>query len=68
MGETFAERLKALMLGLGLTSDTLSYKTGLTPRGIKMLMDGKRQDPRASTVALLADALDMTMDELWRGK
>jgi tetratricopeptide (TPR) repeat protein/transcriptional regulator with XRE-family HTH domain len=46
-----------------LTQDELAIRTGLSPRTIRRLETAKLRRPRASTVRVLADQLQLTGDE-----
>ena len=59
----FAKKLKALRNERQLTQNELSIKTGLSHGCIAMLEVGKRA-PTGSTLILLADALECSVDYL----
>lgn len=59
----FAKKLKALRNERQLTQNELSVKTGLSHGCIAMLEVGKRA-PTGSTLILLADALECSVDYL----
>lgn len=49
---------------LGLTNDDISAKTGLPTATISRIISGKTKDPKHSTIKLIADALECTVDDL----
>ena len=49
---------------LGLTNEDISVKTGLPTATISRICSGKTKDPKHSTIKLIADALDCTVDDL----
>lgn len=49
---------------LGLTNDDISEKTGLPTATISRICTGKTKEPKYSTVKLIAEALDCTVDDL----
>src|SRR5579859_815255 len=57
---SFAELLKELRIAAGLTQEGLADKAKLSARLISDLERGVIKSPRRQTVALLADALDLT--------
>ena len=63
---TFAERLERQMAARGLTQTELAQRVGVGQPAIAMML--KREcRPQKRTVARLAEALDVTPDELWPG-
>jgi transcriptional regulator with XRE-family HTH domain len=56
----FGELLRRARQAAGLTQAELAERAGLSVRGINDLERGARQTPRRDTVALLAQALDLT--------
>ena len=56
---TFGTLLRQHRLMAGLTQEALAERAGLSPRGIQFLERGLRSSPRAETVRLLADALEL---------
>jgi predicted ATPase/class 3 adenylate cyclase/DNA-binding XRE family transcriptional regulator len=56
----FGDLLRRHRLTAGLTQAELAERAGLSVRGINDLERGTRQHPRKDTVALLAQALDLT--------
>lgn len=59
-----ARALVSAMANAGYTVRALSKKLGVSPNTINALRHG-RTDPGASLLRSLADALGVTMDELW---
>ncbi|HEU5345438.1 MAG TPA: helix-turn-helix domain-containing protein [Ktedonobacterales bacterium] len=59
----FGEALRRYRLARGLTQAELAERAGLSPRGVNDLERGARQHPRRDTIALLADALDLSDEE-----
>ena len=49
---------------LGLTNEDISAKTGLPTATISRIISGKTKDPKHSTIKLIADALECTVDDL----
>jgi transcriptional regulator with XRE-family HTH domain len=49
---------------LGLSRDTLAARAGLSPDGIRLIEDGHRPTPRFVTVAAIARALGLRLDDL----
>jgi transcriptional regulator with XRE-family HTH domain len=60
---TFGDLLRRHRRAAGLTQPELAERAGLSVRGINDLERGVRQTPRKDTVALLAQALDLTEEE-----
>ena len=60
---TFAERLRSLRQGAGISQETLAARAHLSQRTIARLEAGG-PPPRRSTIALIAGALGITVDEL----
>lgn len=67
MHETFGARLKRLRLAAKLSRTKLAASANLSERYVHMLEAGERLEPRAATIAGLADALGVSMDLLWHG-
>ncbi|MEU7865611.1 helix-turn-helix domain-containing protein [Dactylosporangium sp. NPDC049140] len=59
-GAGFAATLRASRLARGLTQDELAARAGLGVRTLRELERGRVARPQRNTVALLADALDLT--------
>ena len=55
----FGTLLRQHRLVAGLTQEALAERAGLSPRGVQLLERGLRATPRAETLRLLADALDL---------
>jgi predicted ATPase/transcriptional regulator with XRE-family HTH domain len=60
---TFAQMLRHARLSAGLTQEALAERAGLSVRGLSDLERGVKHTPRFDTVALLAQALDLSGDE-----
>ena len=56
---TFGMLLRQLRLAAGLTQEGLAERAGVSARGVQDLERGVRMAPRAETLRLLADALDL---------
>jgi len=61
--EMFAERLKALREGRGLTQARLAEMLDVSPR-VYNRWENEAVAPRLDTVVKIADLLDVTLDEL----
>ena len=59
----FAHLLRDLRRAHGLSQEALADRSGLSTDAIRALERGRRTAPRASTLALLADALDLSPDD-----
>src|SRR4051812_1750135 len=57
--ETFGSLLRRFRLSAGLTQEGLAERAGLSTRGIQDLERGVRLAPRAETLRMLADALNL---------
>lgn len=64
---TFAERVRGRRLALGLTRAALAEAAGIAHDTLLNVERG-HHEPKAYTLAVLADALDTTMDALWHGE
>jgi transcriptional regulator with XRE-family HTH domain len=62
--DTIGERLQRLRSERGLTQEALAALAGLSVDLVKKLEQGRRQTARLTTLATLADALDVPMSEL----
>jgi transcriptional regulator with XRE-family HTH domain len=51
----------------GLTQAELAERSGVTKRTIEDVEQGRSEDPKCATLAALATALGITMQELWFG-
>jgi transcriptional regulator with XRE-family HTH domain len=58
------ERIRQLRHAAGMTQQSLAVAAGLSISVVVQLENGLRDDPRISTVAALARALGVTIDEL----
>lgn len=59
----FGDLLRPYRLAASLTQRALALRAGLSLRAIKALEVGHRQAPRKRTIALLADALDLSLED-----
>ena len=59
-GEAFSRLLNRHRVARALTQEQLAELAGVSPRGIRALEQGERSRPYRSTVALLADALELS--------
>ncbi len=59
----FAEKLRQFRRKAGLTQEQLAELAGLTPNAISAIERGERRNPYPSTVAVLADALNLSPAE-----
>lgn len=62
--DTLAARLRALRTRAGLTQLQLATRAGLTPAAVGHIETGARTRPAAETVARLARALGVAVEEL----
>jgi transcriptional regulator with XRE-family HTH domain len=60
ISETFGTLLRRLRLAAGLSQEALAERAGVSARGVQDLERGIRRAPRAETVRLLADALELS--------
>jgi transcriptional regulator with XRE-family HTH domain len=60
---TIGERLKALRQAAGLSQQALAVAAGLSTSAVFQIEQGQKADPRFSTVAALAKALGVSLDE-----
>jgi transcriptional regulator with XRE-family HTH domain len=58
------DRLRTARKAAGLTQEGVARRSGLTVKHVGGVERGEIQDPHYSTLAALADALDMTVAEL----
>jgi XRE family transcriptional regulator, fatty acid utilization regulator len=63
---TVARRITELRLAAGMTQQELAVKAGLSISNLSQIEQGKRKDPRISTVSALAAALGVDVTELLR--
>jgi lambda repressor-like predicted transcriptional regulator len=61
---TFAERLRATMQAKGWTQEKLAEKIGIRQSAISNMLNRKSR-PQTRTVQRLAEALDVSPEELW---
>lgn len=64
----FWERLANLMREFDIKSKELAHKAGVSQRHINAITSGDRPDPRVSTAAAIAQALDVSLDWLVTGE
>lgn len=57
-------RIKACRVALGLTQQALAERAGLSQPHVQMIEAGKRREPQLRTVARIAEALGLTIDQL----
>lgn len=62
--EDFGRRFKALREAAGLSQQAVAQRAGVSLSVVFQIEQGKKKDPKLSTVAALADALGMTVGEL----
>jgi transcriptional regulator with XRE-family HTH domain len=60
---TFGDLLRRRRVDAGLTHEALAERAGLSARSISDLERGVARGPRATTLALLADALGLVGDD-----
>ncbi len=58
------ERIRELRTAAGMSQQALAMAAGLSMSVVSQLEQGYRDDPRISTVAAIARALGVTIDEL----
>jgi transcriptional regulator with XRE-family HTH domain len=59
------KRLKQLREAAGLTQQELAFRAGLSVSNLSQIEQGKKADPRASTLLALARALGVTMESFF---
>lgn len=64
---SFAERLKHARKAKGVTQEELAVMTGCSYPLLSSYERGIRCNPTACNLEAIAEALDVTMDWLWRG-
>jgi transcriptional regulator with XRE-family HTH domain len=57
--EPLGALLRRWRLAAGMSQEALAERTGLSAKGIAQLETGRRTSPRAETLRLLAEALDL---------
>lgn len=60
----FKEQIQEALEERGLTQADLCRLTGLSSSKVSQVVNGATQDPRLSTIAPIADALDLSLDDL----
>lgn len=58
------DRVRALRSARGLSAYALAQAAGITPTRLKAIEDGETESPRADTMAKLAGALEVRVDDL----
>lgn len=61
-----ARRVKELRESVGISQQTLATQAGLSVSAVFQIEQGSKADPRVSTVAAIADALGVAVDDLLR--
>lgn len=61
--QSFGERLRRFRESRGLTQNRLGMLSGVSPSNLALIEDGGRGVPQIATVAALADALNLTVEE-----
>lgn len=61
---TLAEKIQKRMDELDMTQADLARKTGLTTANVAYIVNGKTKDPRLSSVIAIAQALNVSLDDL----
>lgn len=67
MGTLNRNRLRALMKERGISARALSRAAGLNESGVRDVLSGKSRDPGTATLAAIARALNVGLDELLAG-
>lgn len=65
--DTLPRRLEHARGIRGLKRATLAQRAGLDPSHVRLIEEGEREHPSATTLAKLAEALDVSLDWLVRG-
>jgi transcriptional regulator with XRE-family HTH domain len=65
--DTLPRRLEHARRAAGLNRSALAVKAGLNPSHVRLIEEGAREDPTGTTLARLAEALDVSLDWLVRG-
>lgn len=65
--DTLAARLRAARDKTGLSQPALADRAGVPVETLRQIEQGRRPDPRFSTMTLLARALGVSLDELAGG-
>jgi len=63
MPDSFAELLRRFRIAASLTQEGLADRCGISPAAVAALEQGRRRGPRLSTVADIADALNLAADD-----
>ena len=64
--ESFADLVQGKRLAAGLSREALAYRSGLSYPAVRSIENGHRPDPRLSSVARLARALDLSAADIIR--
>src|SRR5690349_8854721 len=62
--QTRGESIKVLREKAGLSQQAVAVAAGLSVSMVSQMEQGKKEDPRLSTFLALADALNVSLDEL----
>ncbi len=61
---SLAEKVLGMMRSKGLTAKALSKRAGLSPDGVRSILRGRVESPRAQSLVQLAAALGVSIDDL----
>lgn len=61
------KRLAHAREAAGLNRSALALRAGLNPSHVRLIEEGEREDPTGTTLAKLAEALEVSLDWLVRG-
>jgi transcriptional regulator with XRE-family HTH domain len=64
--ETLSARLKRLREAAGLSQPALASRAGLSADAVRAIEQGRRADPKGSTLLRLAEALGTGVEDLLR--
>lgn len=65
--DTLPRRLEHARKAAGLNRSALATRAGLDPSHVRLIEDGHRENPTGSTLAKLAEVLNVSLDWLVRG-
>ena len=65
--DTLPRRLEYARKAAGLNRSALAVAAGLNPSHVRLIEEGDREHPTGTTLAKLADALNVSLDWLVRG-
>jgi transcriptional regulator with XRE-family HTH domain len=63
-GELIGGRIKELRESAGMTQQQLAGKAGISLSNLSQIEQGKKDDPRISTLVAIADVLSVSLDVL----